>query len=239
MTETTPDPGPRTPAAYVLLRQEVDDNSTKKLGLLIALLLHLLIITLTLPSLARRTPTIEPARAPIRALKWIPAPPDSPPRPQRTFQESLQARLIPIPDPTPAPPEPFSEPPGRAHVAPTPSGENVDIVSTDAVPPPSNGPVVPGFGGVSFPVLRPETQVLPRYPALARRAGVTGQVYLKAVVRKDGTVGDIRVLRSPGVSLGFDAAAIDAVRQWRYHPGIQNGRKVDVVFTIVVDFVLE
>jgi CheY-like chemotaxis protein len=42
-------------------------------------------------------------------LKWTPAPPDSPPRPQKAFQESLQARLIPIPDPTPAPPEPFSE----------------------------------------------------------------------------------------------------------------------------------
>ncbi len=234
-----PDSGPRTPAVYALLRQEVDENSTKKIALLVALLLHLLIITLTLPSLSRRTSQVVPAQAPLRVVVWTPSPPDFPARPPRTVQEPLRGKLIPIPDPTPAPPEPHSEPSNRPELAPDFSEERVEVVFTPPVPPPSTGPIMPGFGGVSFPVLRPETQVLPKYPALARRAGVTGRVYLEAVVRKDGTVGDIRVLRSPGAHFGFDAAAIDAVQQWRYHPGVQHGRAVDVVFTIVVEFVLE
>ena len=80
-------------------------------------------------------------------------------------------------------------------------------------------------------------QVKPDYPEIARKAKVQGQVILQAVVRKDGTVGDIQVLRSPGSKFGFDEAAIAAVRQWRYKPGLQNGKPVDVYFTIVVDFV--
>jgi len=52
-------------------------------------------------------------------------------------------------------------------------------------------------------------------------------------------VGEIQVLRSPGSKFGFDEAAIAAVKQWRYKPGLQNGKPVDVYFTIVVDFVLQ
>ena len=65
MTDSLPDPGPRTPAAYALLRHEDDENSTKKVAFLIALLLHILIITLTLPSLSSRPPRAVPQRTPI------------------------------------------------------------------------------------------------------------------------------------------------------------------------------
>ena len=36
-----------------------------------------------------------------------------------------------------------------------------------------------------------------------------------------------------------DGEIAEAVTQWRYKPGVQNGRPVDVYFTIVVDFVLK
>ena len=90
--------------------------------------------------------------------------------------------------------------------------------------------------GVNYPVLIESTKVQPVYPELARKAEVTGSVILEAVVRKDGTVDGLKVLRSPGVNLGFEEAAIDAVSQWRYQPGTQNGQPVDVYFTIVVEF---
>ena len=99
-------------------------------------------------------------------------------------------------------------------------------------------PLYAGFGGVSNPELIPSSKKTPRYPELARRAKVQGKVILQAVVRKDGTVGDVQVLQSPGSKLGFDEAAIEAVRQWRYKPGLQNGKPVDVYFTIIVEFYL-
>jgi protein TonB len=99
-------------------------------------------------------------------------------------------------------------------------------------------PLYAGFGGVTNPELIASSKKLPVYPELARRAKVQGQVILQAVVHKDGTVGEITVLKNPGAKLGFDEAAISAVKQWRYKPGLQNGKPVDVYFTIIVDFYL-
>ncbi|RMG43562.1 MAG: energy transducer TonB [Acidobacteria bacterium] len=101
------------------------------------------------------------------------------------------------------------------------------------------GPLMPGIGGVTSPELIPETKVEPEYPELARKARIEGKVILRAVIRKDGTVGDIEVLRAPMPDLGFTEAAIAAVRQWRYRPGVQNGRPVDVYLTVTVNFTLQ
>ena len=89
---------------------------------------------------------------------------------------------------------------------------------------------------MSNPEVIPSSKVQPKYPDRARRDKITGQVVLKEVVHKDGTVGDVVVLKSPGSKLGFDEAVIDAVKQWRYKPGLLNGYAVDVYFTVVIDF---
>jgi TonB family protein len=104
---------------------------------------------------------------------------------------------------------------------------------------PGLAPLQAGIGGVTYPELIPESRVQPRYPEIARKAKVAGRVILQAIVRRDGSVGDIQVLSSPGKRFGFDEAAIAAVRQWRYKPGLQNGKPVDVYWTVVVDFPLQ
>jgi protein TonB len=91
-----------------------------------------------------------------------------------------------------------------------------------------------GIGGVTNPEPIPSSQVQPRYPETARMAKIQGMVVLQVVIHKDGSVGDIQVLQSPGAKFGFDASAIAAVRQWRYKPGQQNGKPVDVYFAITV-----
>jgi TonB family protein len=96
-------------------------------------------------------------------------------------------------------------------------------------------PLYAGIGDVTKPELIEATKVPPRYPDAARKAKISGRVTLQAVVKKDGSVGDIQVLQSPGSKFGFDDAAIAAVKQWRYKPATQNGRPIDVYFTIVVD----
>ena len=73
----------------------------------------------------------------------------------------------------------------------------------------------------------------PVYPAIARAAHLEGVVILEAVIREDGRVRDVRVLRSIPL---LDAAAVEAVRQWRFTPTLLNGEPVPVVMTITVAF---
>jgi protein TonB len=78
--------------------------------------------------------------------------------------------------------------------------------------------------------------VRPMYPDLARSARVDGTVILEAVVDTNGSVTQLRVVRSVPL---LDQAALDAVRQWRYAPTVYGGRPVSVLLTITVRFTLQ
>jgi TonB family protein len=66
----------------------------------------------------------------------------------------------------------------------------------------------------------------PEYPRAARRRNVTGAVAVSFTVTTDGRVRDVHVLESdPGDT--FDAAAMEAVEQWRFEPVIENGVAVE------------
>lgn len=97
-------------------------------------------------------------------------------------------------------------------------------------------PLYAGIGSITNPELIPSSRVQPLYPEKARKAKIQGIVVLQAVIHKDGSVGDIQVLQSPGSNFGFDESAIAAVRQWRYKPALQNGEPVVVYFTVTVPF---
>ena len=73
--------------------------------------------------------------------------------------------------------------------------------------------------------------VTPVYPQGARAAGVRGIVLLEATIAADGSVTDVRVLRSIPL---LDQAAIDAVRQWQYEPHVVNGTPKPVRMTMAV-----
>lgn len=74
------------------------------------------------------------------------------------------------------------------------------------------------------------------YPELARRAHVEGIVVLEAIIGADGSVRDVRVLRSANPLL--DTAALEAVRRWRYRPARIGERPVAVFLSVVVTFSL-
>jgi TonB family protein len=93
------------------------------------------------------------------------------------------------------------------------------------------GPYRPGSGIEPPRLLR---EVKATYTDAARRAGVRGEVILEIVVRRDGTVGDARVLQ--GLGHGLDAEAIEAVRQWRFSPARRLGQPVDVMVEVAVEF---
>jgi protein TonB len=78
--------------------------------------------------------------------------------------------------------------------------------------------------------------VKPDYTEEARRRGINGEVELEIVVRRDGSVGDVRLQR--GLGAGLDQRAIDAVRQWRFAPARRMGTPVDVLVEVAVAFKL-
>jgi len=78
-------------------------------------------------------------------------------------------------------------------------------------------------------------KILPTYPPLARAAHLQGQVVLQAVISKQGTIENLRVLSGHPMLV---PAAIEAVRQWRYRPYILNTEPVEVETQITVNFSL-
>ena len=95
------------------------------------------------------------------------------------------------------------------------------------------GPYRPGSGITPPALLR---EVKPDYTEEARRRNLAGEVVLEIVVRNDGTVGDVRVMR--GLGAGLDRRAVDAVRQWRFSPARRHGTPVDVMVEVAVEFKL-
>lgn len=111
------------------------------------------------------------------------------------------------------------------------------VVAGDPIPPPPPPPPAPRqpmrVGGLQAP--RKIRDVAPRYPAIAQSSRVEGVVILEAVIAEDGSVQDVRVLRSKPL---LDDAAVEAVRQWRFTPTLLGGQPVPVVMTVTVSFTL-
>jgi protein TonB len=60
-------------------------------------------------------------------------------------------------------------------------------------------------------------------------------VEFEAVIGKDGTIEELKVLRGHPLLV---KAALDAVRRWRYQPTLLNGEPIEVVTEITVNFKL-
>ena len=76
-------------------------------------------------------------------------------------------------------------------------------------------------------------QVRPRYPALAKQARIQGTVILEAIISKQGSVENLRVVKGHPLLIQW---ALDAVKQWRYKPTVLNGVPVEGINRITVNF---
>jgi TonB family protein len=77
-------------------------------------------------------------------------------------------------------------------------------------------------------------RVEPKYTAEAARAGLSGTVVLQAVIKSDGTVDVLRVVR--GLPAGLTDSAIEAIKQWQFRPGQKDGQNADIALNIEVNF---
>jgi protein TonB len=80
-----------------------------------------------------------------------------------------------------------------------------------------------------------ENNAAPEYPEAARATGQEARVVLKVVVEKDGSVARVQVLKGEEP---FVAAAIAAVKTWRFSPAQLDGQPIAVFLTIPVKFSL-
>jgi protein TonB len=78
-------------------------------------------------------------------------------------------------------------------------------------------------------------QPKPIYPPLAKQARISGVVRLDAIIGKDGTIQNLKVVSGHPLLV---PAAMEAVKQWVYAPTLLNGEPVEVVTQIDVNFTL-
>ena len=81
--------------------------------------------------------------------------------------------------------------------------------------------------------------VKPGYTAAAMKAKITGAVSLSVVIEADGTVGEVSVTKSLDTVHGMDHQAVEAAKQWRFKPGMKDGKPVAVRVDITMTFTLK
>jgi len=120
---------------------------------------------------------------------------------------------------------------GAASFAPPPPPPPPKVAD---VKPKQDGPVKVGGNVQSAKLIKHPT---PLYPAIAKSARIQGTVVLQAIIGKDGTVQNLKMVSAASPLLV--QSAMDAVKQWVYQPTLLNNEPVDVITEITVNFTLQ
>jgi len=97
-------------------------------------------------------------------------------------------------------------------------------------------PELPGGGGQAAIVAAIQRAV--KYPSRAIAAGVEGKIYASFTVNNKGEVVDLKIVR--GLGAGLDEETLRAIKSLpRFIPGKQNGREVNVSFTVPVTYKIQ
>ena len=165
------------------------------------------------------------------------------PRSQRRTASSSLLR-VPAPGTPPAPParartlstEPVPEPAPDVTMRLIASEVQAHIPYPDAPPPPMEPG--PSFGAAASPrddgAPRVVARTRPVYPVAARSVSAEGKVTLQVFVLPDGRVDRASVLDCSRPGVGFEAAAVQAVKRWRYEPAPQATSARSA--TVTIDF---
>jgi TonB family protein len=208
-----------------------EDRKTMRIAVALAIIFHVVLLIINLPELTQAK-TVEAEKKKIYVVQQVRFKPP-PPQKQQEIPKP-KAKKVPIPDPTPDEPEPIRTPEELE--------TTVDLPETDIVfdipegPPPSEpeGPIHVG-GDVQAPVKTYAPQ--PQYTEIARKARIQGVVIVQAIIDKQGTVTNVKVLK--GLPMGLDNAAVETIKTWKFEPATLNGKPVDVYYNLTVNFTLQ
>jgi TonB family protein len=95
----------------------------------------------------------------------------------------------------------------------------------------SNAPRTPS-GELAGPM--PLRKTDPKYPRTIAEERIEGEVILYAVIRKDGSVDSIQLVR--GIDERLDAFAMQAFGQWKFQPATKQGVPVDLEAIVHIPF---
>lgn len=117
---------------------------------------------------------------------------------------------------------------------------DIDLSELPPPPPPQEDDDLPIFvaydeppkiiGGIA------ELQKYLKYPRLAQNAGVEGTVFINVLVGIDGKTEKMKVIKAKPANIGFEEAAMEALRKVRWEPARQRDRKIRVWISIPVRF---
>ena len=215
--------------------EDAEDSEYFKGALFSAMLFTLILIWVPMPRFSGISFNKKKVEDRIQKRKVLKPPPEKPL--DKVQKKQQKAKKQPMPDLTPDEPEPIVEP------EPPPEPEldmeaNWEIGIPDAPPDTSDTIARVGQVGVEPPVFTKRVQ--PSYPDRAIKVKIQGYVILEAILRKDGAIEEIKVLRGLGKGkFGFEDEAIKALKQWEFLPGSVNNRPADVRMTLKIDFVLQ
>lgn len=137
-------------------------------------------------------------------------------------------------------PPPFVPPPEISiEMAPVESTTAIQVVTqTRPVEPPPQAVVRKAVSVPPKADARRGGITKPEYPPSVRRAGGEGTVYVQVLVLETGRVGDARIQTSSGHPKLDEAVVAEAKRSWRFTPGTEDGKPVQMWVTVPIVFKL-
>ena len=175
---------------------------------------------------------VTPAPAVSLPLRVIPQPLRSPQKIAPPNVVPGQAAPMKNEPPLPVPPAGPVAFPGGTDAARNVLGALTGLATPTLLPPPQERIRVGGQVAAAKLI----NIVEPKYPQLARQLLIHGTVQLEAVISKDGSVENVKVVTGNPL---LERAAMEAVKQWRYRPTLLNGVPVEVITAVEVNFRLE
>jgi protein TonB len=159
-----------------------------------------------------------------------------PPKPAPPVHSKPKVKPTPTSKPTPTPLPQAAAPSPTAIAAPDPTPP---APAAPAAPPAAAAPAI---ARQTMEIAAPKNVshldcniVRPDYPALSKRRGETGTVYVNFVVGLSGKIENIELKKSSGFSR-LDDAAVDAIRSSTCKPYLENGQPVRAAHTQPYDF---
>jgi protein TonB len=199
------------------------------------------------PPRAAELPGKDKITVPVDKPKKLEPPKEIKDDPQPIAQLNIPAKILAAAEDSlpgaieaPSGPPTLSQGSGSGGGAGTGAGSGIGPGTGSGLGPGSGGGTGGGVyrpgNGVTLPRVLHEER--PQYTSDAMRAKVQGTVLLECVVRIDGSVGDVQVIRSLDPTFGLDMQAVAAAKKWRFAPGTRMGEPVPVLITIELTFTL-
>ena len=214
--------------AYTYSIDDPSKNSKRMAAFVLVVIIHVLFVYVLASGLGKKVVEVVLGPVETRLIEELPDEDEEPPPPPPEIET----------------PPPYVPPPEIAIDIPIDSGPTTAISNVTSERPVAAPPPIAVPKPVEHNVVRspPSTQgrgakiTQPDYPPASRRAGEAGTVTLKCFVSEQGRCSEVSVVKSSGFPKLDEAAINEVKRNWRFVPGKEDGKPVDMWHTFAVTF---